>query len=129
MILVCPSGNVLLVQTTRAAQSTTSVLMTHLPNNIWSMLPLVLTVGGIHHAISSSHSVLEPCVLLAMASNVAFSLRGVSFPRILWQGQRHRHAANNFSIISVLSFLLVLPIAYYREGTICNGNNANLCAD
>jgi hypothetical protein len=106
------SGTILLNQTMRAGQSSTTILLTNLPNTIWSMLPLVLTLGGIHHVISSS--IWETCVLVAMTSNVAFSLRGVFSKHILWQARTT--PANNFSIITMLSFLLLLPIAYYLEG-------------
>lgn len=107
------SGTIFLNQTTRAAQSSTTVILTNLPSNVWSMMPLVMTFGGIHHAITTS-SLLETCVLTSMASNLAFSLRGIYSKRIVWQ---RATPANNFSIITMLSFLIMLPITYYVEGT------------
>jgi hypothetical protein len=77
------------------------------------MFPLVICSGGIYRAIVATSSLLDTCFLAGMASNIAFTLRGVYSRRVSWQ---RATPANNFGIITMLSFFCMVPVAYYVEG-------------
>jgi len=105
------SGTVFVNQTTRAAQSSFTIMWTNMPATIWGMIPLVMVFGGIYRATATDLS--STCFLTGMAANLSFTLRGVCSRRILW----HKATpANNFGVITMLSFLFMAPVAYYLEG-------------
>lgn len=107
------SGTLFVTLSTRAAQSSTTIILTNMPRTIWAMFPLVICSGGIYRAIVATSSLLDTCFLAGMASNIAFTLRGVYSRRVSWQ---RATPANNFGIITMLSFFCMVPVAYYVEG-------------
>lgn len=106
------SGTVFVNQVTRAAQSSFTIMLTSMPATIWGMFPIMFVFGGIYEAISMS-SLMDICFLAGMTSNAAFTLRGIFSKRVLWQ---HATPANNFGIITVLSFLSMVPVVFHVEG-------------
>ena len=107
------SGTVFLSQTTRAAQASTTLLVAICTKSAPPTFFLLVVFGGISYASTVPPS--DTCFITGMASNLAFSLRGVYSNRIKWHDAT---PANNFSVITMLSFLFMIPIALVMEGEI-----------
>lgn len=96
---------------TKAAQSAVTLLVAMFAGNVspsvLGVLSLLASLGGVVYASTD----LDGAFLAGMACNLSFSLRGVN--RIKWYDTS---PANHFSVITLLSFLCMIPVAFLVEG-------------
>jgi hypothetical protein len=85
-------------------------------------LPVVLAllpiIGGVVLASTSELSFTWKGFLSAMGSNVTFQSRNVLSKKLMTKGKGALDSINTFSIITILSFLLLTPIALLTDGLV-----------
>lgn len=75
------------------------------------------TLGNLNPA-SMAKELTTKAAKMAMASNVAFSLRSIMRKQLTkdFKARTNLDPANEHAVTTLLSFLLVLPVAYFLEG-------------
>ncbi|KAL4447200.1 hypothetical protein ABPG77_007233 [Micractinium sp. CCAP 211/92] len=79
---------------------------------------LVPIIGGVVLASTSELSFTWKGFLSAMGSNVTFQSRNVLSKKFMTKGKGSLDSINTFSIITMVSFLLLAPIALLTEGLV-----------
>jgi len=80
---------------------------------------LLPVVAGVGIASASDLSFTWECFAYAMGSNTAFSLRGVLSKKSMKAPKgENMDAGNTFAVMTILSFLAVLPVALLVEGPL-----------
>jgi hypothetical protein len=96
---------------TKAAQGAVTLFVAifagNSPPTLLGLFSLLAIFGGVVYASSEFNTAF----IAGMACNLSFSLRGVN--RIKWYDAT---PANHFSVITLLSFLLMIPVTFLLEG-------------
>lgn len=79
---------------------------------------LVPIIGGVVLASTSELSFTWKGFLSAMGSNVTFQSRNVLSKKFMTKGKGSMDSINTFSLITMVSFLLLAPIALLTEGLV-----------
>ncbi|KAK9090387.1 hypothetical protein Sjap_023564 [Stephania japonica] len=83
---------------------------------IWVVLSLMPIVGGVALASITEVSFNWAGFWSAMASNVTFQSRNVLSKKLMVKKEKSLDNINLFSIITIMSFVLLFPVALFVEG-------------
>uniref|UniRef100_J3MSC5 Sugar phosphate transporter domain-containing protein n=2 Tax=Oryza brachyantha TaxID=4533 RepID=J3MSC5_ORYBR len=83
---------------------------------VWVVLSLLPIVGGVALASLTEASFNWAGFWSAMASNVTFQSRNVLSKKLMVKKEESLDNINLFSIITVMSFFLLAPVAFLTEG-------------
>ncbi|KAL4443710.1 hypothetical protein ABPG75_011447 [Micractinium tetrahymenae] len=79
---------------------------------------LVPIIGGVVLASTSELSFTWKGFLSAMGSNLTFQSRNVLSKKFMTKGKGSMDSINTFSVITIVSFLLLTPVALLTEGLV-----------
>ncbi|KAF8675593.1 hypothetical protein HU200_047665 [Digitaria exilis] len=92
-----------------------AIFLGELPT-VWVGLSLLPIVGGVALASLTEASFNWAGFWSAMASNVTFQSRNVLSKKVMVKKEEPLDNINLFSIITVMSFLLLAPVTFFTEG-------------
>uniref|UniRef100_A0A0E0LU18 Sugar phosphate transporter domain-containing protein n=1 Tax=Oryza punctata TaxID=4537 RepID=A0A0E0LU18_ORYPU len=92
-----------------------AIFLGELPT-VWVVLSLLPIVGGVALASLTEASFNWAGFWSAMASNVTFQSRNVLSKKLMVKKEESLDNINLFSIITVMSFFLLAPVAFLTEG-------------
>uniref|UniRef100_A0A0E0AUC0 Sugar phosphate transporter domain-containing protein n=1 Tax=Oryza glumipatula TaxID=40148 RepID=A0A0E0AUC0_9ORYZ len=92
-----------------------AIFLGELPT-VWVILSLLPIVGGVALASLTEASFNWAGFWSAMASNVTFQSRNVLSKKLMVKKEESLDNINLFSIITVMSFFLLAPVAFLTEG-------------